>query len=153
MKCEYMLVEGFSLSRAARQSSLRVLNSLAKDGWRPTSLYSASACVLLLEREAVATALRAAEGAREWLPIETVPDDGEFLVYWPGYKLDENGDLTTIPTGNGLIGAAERLQGQWNGEPEALNAVGGYFGDDWEYGEPTHWMRLPEPPATDEREK
>lgn len=53
---EYMLLEQFSLSsRIAgyREHALAALNTLARDGWRATSVYSASAGVLLLEREAV----------------------------------------------------------------------------------------------------
>lgn len=86
----------------------------------------------------------------DWQPIETAPDNGLVLAYWPALQVDENGDLTDRPhpTQQGFIGVADRLGGQWNGEPETLNYAGpNYFGDDFEYApDPTHWQPLPEGP-------
>jgi hypothetical protein len=84
----------------------------------------------------------------EWQPIETAPDEKMVLVYWPAFKLDDDGNLTDEPhedDGSGLIGVSAKIGSIFH-EPEALNAVGDYFGDEWEYGDPTHWMPLPDPP-------
>jgi len=81
----------------------------------------------------------------QWQDISTAPENGEFLTFWPGFKLGADGNLTRIRKGKPFIGVAQRTHGVWD-EPEALNAIGDYFGDDWEYGEPTHWMPLPTPP-------
>lgn len=84
----------------------------------------------------------------EWKEIETAPKRGYFLAYWPAVKLDEDNELTDKPARQpGFIGVAYRdASGLWC-EPEALNAVGENFGDDWCYApEPTHWRLLPEPP-------
>lgn len=85
---------------------------------------------------------------QEWQPIETAPNDGtEVLAYWPAVELDEEGELTDRKTGQGFIGVAAQTGGGWY-EPEALNAAGDFFGDDWSYApEPTHWMPLPKPPV------
>ena len=51
---EYILLENFIISNMSlRERSVTMLNKLAQLGWTATSIYSASARVLLLEREAV----------------------------------------------------------------------------------------------------
>lgn len=81
-----------------------------------------------------------------WKTIETAPKKGYILVAWPAFKLDIDGNLTSRPAGKPFIGVARVCEdGSWD-EPEAMNAVGDYYGDDFEYGDPTHWMPLPAPP-------
>lgn len=81
-----------------------------------------------------------------WRLITDDLPDGEYLLFWPGYYLDEDWNLTDRKTGTGFIGAGDKLQGEWS-EPDALNAVGARLDDDWEYGHATHWMPKPDPPA------
>lgn len=59
-----------------------------------------------------------------WQPIETAPDDGEFLVYTPNERRK--------------IQAAE-----WHSN---FKVIGNHFAFD--LTKPTHWMPLPEPPTT-----
>jgi hypothetical protein len=86
-----------------------------------------------------------AERTQEWQDISTAPENGEFLVYWPSFKLDANGNLTRRRKGKGFCGVARRENGVWDA-PDVLNCCGDYYGDDWEYGEPMHWMPLPPAP-------
>lgn len=84
-----------------------------------------------------------------WLPIETAPKDGtEVLVYWPRMAIDDDGEVTgEVAPGPGHIGVSTNSQGGW--EPDnVVEANGGYFGDDFEFGEPTQWQPLPSPPQT-----
>jgi NTP pyrophosphatase (non-canonical NTP hydrolase) len=76
-------------------------------------------------------------------PISAAPRDRPILAWWPLVKLDDYGDLTDEVVGGQWVVT------DWNGgswlEPESLNAMGQYFGDDEEYAEaPTHWRYLPE---------
>lgn len=77
------------------------------------------------------------------LPIAVAPQDRPILAWWPLVKLDDYGDPTDEVVGG------QWLVTEWNGghwlEPEALNAMGEFFGDDEEYAEaPSHWRSLPE---------
>ena len=81
-----------------------------------------------------------------WRKIDCIPGDGKYLCFWPAMKLDDEGDMTDEPAGGGLRGVAHLMQGQWD-EPDALNAAGPHFDDDFAYSaEPTHWQFLPEEP-------
>jgi len=83
----------------------------------------------------------------EWRLIDTVPKNGEFLAIWPALKLDDDGNITDQPAGHQpFIGVAYSTNGAIEG-PDALNATGNYYGDEWEYGQLTHWMPLPQLPA------
>jgi hypothetical protein len=85
--------------------------------------------------------------ANGWLPIAALTSDGRYLCYWPAMKLDDDGNLTAKHAGHGIKGVAQYMQGQWD-EPDALNAVGSSFDDDFEYaGEPTHFQPLPADPV------
>jgi hypothetical protein len=58
----------------------------------------------------------------EWQPIETLPDEGQFLIYLP----------------------EEIRQFQVMYKNHRFSMIGGDFGFD--LTKPTHWMPLPEPP-------
>lgn len=100
--------------------------------------------------ECITKAIQAYEAAK-WQPIETCPKQGKILAYWPAVLLDEDGLQTSTPADvEGFIGVAS-WDGGYFSEPETLNAVGDYFGDDWEYSsQPTHWQLLPQPPREGE---
>ncbi len=83
----------------------------------------------------------------KWRDISTAPQNGEFLAVWPALKLDDEGNITDKAAGHPpFIGVAYATNGAIDG-PDALNATGDYFGDDWEYGQATHWLPLPKPPV------
>ena len=83
----------------------------------------------------------------QWQPIETAPKGVNFLAYWPAFKLDGAGLLTTDRAGSGFIGVTSCAANGSIDESEALNATGDWMGDDWEYGDATHWMPLPGEPS------
>jgi hypothetical protein len=80
-----------------------------------------------------------------WRPIETAPVNTEVLVWWPIVLTDDDGDPTAQEDGGYCF--VSELQGDYWLEPDALNAIGDYFGDDRMYAEtPKFWTPLPEPP-------
>lgn len=86
-----------------------------------------------------------------WQPIATAPTGEkavDVLVYWPALEIDEDGELTgKIADRPGHIGVSINRQGGW--EPDnVVEANGSFFDDDFEFGEPSHWMPLPLAPAT-----
>jgi hypothetical protein len=86
----------------------------------------------------------------EWQPIASVPDDvREALLCWPALLLDADDNLTDQIAGLPLVGRATRISAKhgWDSNEPELEANGAYFGDAWESSHPTHWMRLPAPPA------
>jgi len=86
--------------------------------------------------------------AETWKPIETAPQNGEFLALWPALKLDDDGNITDKPAKHApFIGVTYSTNGVIE-DPDALNATGEHFGDDWEFGPATHWMPIPDAPAS-----
>lgn len=84
-----------------------------------------------------------------WKPIDTCPRElMRALLFWPAYRLDDDGQLTEELYGKGLVGIAHRtIPGHaWEEVEPELAATGGYFGDDYEFGEPTHWRPVPNGP-------
>jgi len=83
-----------------------------------------------------------------WRDIESAPRDGtEILVYWPRVALDDDGNPTgEVLSEAGHISVSSNSFGGW--EPDnVVEANGHYFDDDFEFGDPTHWMPLPAPPT------
>ena len=76
-----------------------------------------------------------------WQPISTAPKDGTSVILFTTTRGDK--ELTSYMSMiDGHPSVLETIQiGRWTDEP---------FGDDrWEcdvIGNPTHWMKLPEPP-------
>lgn len=71
----------------------------------------------------------------EWRTIDSAPKDGAaVLVYVP--------EARTQTVGNIAVGAQRPMA---NGE--TMWIIGGHFAFD--VGQPTHWMPLPNPPATE----
>lgn len=67
----------------------------------------------------------------EWQPIETAPKDlSSVLVYIPGYVLGQENEIASV---------------YWNVRFKCWCAVAVEM--EPIYGEPTHWMPLPPPPA------
>lgn len=89
----------------------------------------------------------------EWQPIETAPKDGtRVLVSWPLRALDEDGFATGKLAGRETF--VSYISGGYWVDPEALNAVGEWFGDDDGFTDaPDLWMPLPPPPVHQEEEK
>jgi hypothetical protein len=89
---------------------------------------------------------RTSEGSGAWLPIETAPRDGTWVLLAGGRCQDESGgqDERRVVSAqwtnhlNGRTGAEyERWQFAWHD--------GGYDGD---YENPTHWQPMPAPPVS-----
>lgn len=86
----------------------------------------------------------------DWTPVEKrLPDLGEeVLAVWPMLRYDEDHNQLTEEVERYTI---QKVQFLWNkrfDDPPNADAIGDYFGDDYEYAEqPTHWMPLPALPA------
>lgn len=85
--------------------------------------------------------------APKWQPISTAPQDGTpVIVSWPLVRIDDEGELTGEVVGRRTL-TTEMNCGHWL-EPDVCNAVGDWFGDDYEYAEqPDLWMPVPASPA------
>lgn len=67
---------------------------------------------------------------------------GDVLVWWPIVKLDDD-DMPTMEVERGCWIVTQWMGNCWN-EPEFLEAMGSWFGDDCCYAsEPTHWLPIP----------
>lgn len=67
---------------------------------------------------------------------------GNVLVWWPIVKMDDDGELTTSVDGGHWV-VTQYVGNGWN-EPDFLDAIGEFFGDDCCYArEPTHWLPVP----------
>lgn len=69
---------------------------------------------------------------------------GDVLVWWPIVKLDDDGEMTTqVERGRWIV---SHYNGNGWDEPDYLDAMGSFFGDDacWA-SEPTHWLPTPPP--------
>ena len=98
-------------------------------------------------REAAAHISRtSASAGREWLPIESAPEDGtEIILWWPRHALDDEDNST-----DEIVGGACAISSWVDGwyEPEYISGHGLHMDDDWCYAaEPTHWMPLPKAPV------
>lgn len=84
--------------------------------------------------------------AGRWYPITTAPHRGkECLVWWPIFRLDDDGGLTDEQI-DGERMVSHRINGRW-AEPTYMEACGGSMGDDFEFGEgPTMWSPIPDKP-------
>lgn len=87
-----------------------------------------------------------ASAGREWLPIESAPEDGtEIILWWPRHALDDEDNSTDEIVGGAC--AISSWVGGWY-EPEYISGHGLHMDDDWCYAaEPTHWMPLPKAPV------
>lgn len=88
----------------------------------------------------------------DWQPIETAPADlREALLCFPAYTISDDDTVSTTraPDIAPLVTRGHRLTAShsWEADAPELSANGEWFGDDWEFGAPTHWMPLPAPPA------
>lgn len=86
---------------------------------------------------------------REWIAItDKLPESGqEVLVVWPLLCYDEDHDQLTDEVERHTVQKSIYQAGQF-ADPVGADAIGDYFGDDYEYAkEPTHWMALPDLPA------
>lgn len=111
----------------------------------------AEALTMLMKMHDQGAALAAAGPAQdEWRDIERdPPPKGEdVMVWWPTVALNDDGEIEQplrITGGARLISCLDGLVWQ---EPDCMNAIGEWFGDDSEYAEaPTHWRPLPAPPV------
>lgn len=80
-----------------------------------------------------------------WRPIAEVPREvTRAILFWPAFKLDDDGNLSTERIAlHDLVAVGFRVGGQqWEGGPE-VESTGEYFGDEWEYGDPTLFQLLP----------
>ena len=99
---------------------------------------------LSVAQEYIATALRAAAGAREWLPLETALKDGT-RVLWGG-RWKGSGEWTEEIFHYGSLSSVMPERDQFKN----WYSAGFYTPDHWNV-EWTHWQPLPEPPATDQQ--
>lgn len=81
--------------------------------------------------------------APDWRPIATAPKGEDVLVYWPRMVIGPNDEVTDeVAPGPGHISVSRNDLGGW--EPDnVVEANGGLFDDDFEYGGPTYWAPLP----------
>nr|WP_314430017.1 hypothetical protein [uncultured Brevundimonas sp.] len=84
-----------------------------------------------------------------WRTIDSAPIGELVQVYWPCMALDDDGE----PTGEtldreGHVSLSVRHSEQHGWEPDnVVEANGDWFGDDFEFGQPTHWRPRPSRPA------
>lgn len=116
----------------------------------PMFMTEAIFSVVAAERRAAADALARLEAAEksQWRPIETAPkDDTRVLAYFPRHPFDEDENMNEAVDLGGVMAVTWRNGGGWI-EPDYMDAIGAWFGDDCCYAPaPTHWMPLPAPPA------
>lgn len=99
--------------------------------------------------------LKSLKAERAWKPIDTAEGNGPYQLFWPAYKLNDEGETTDeIIPDRYIIGSSDRISEEhmWE-EPDSVNAVGGWFNDNFEYGKPTHYRALPPPPIQAEKDE
>lgn len=79
-------------------------------------------------------------------PIDSAPKKGDFLAFFPICELDDEGALSERIVGGHWFTTCKESNGAI-AEPDCLNAIGGWAGDNEEYGDPTHWVPLPTAPV------
>lgn len=80
-----------------------------------------------------------------WRSIETCPREiTRAILFWPTFALNDDLEQTDVRVGDGLVAEAYRIgRNAWENELVIEHFEDGAgFG----YGEPTHWMPLPDPP-------
>jgi hypothetical protein len=89
----------------------------------------------------------------KWQTIESAPRDGtNFLAYFPRHPLNDDDSMNTSVDLGGAIAVTWRAGNGWM-EPDYLDAIGSWFGDDNCYADsPTHWQPLPPPPGADDEQ-
>ena len=80
----------------------------------------------------------------EWQPIETAPKDGTWVLLSGGDCGQESDDPSCVSGQWTTYLNGGQCEGHW----QFAWFDGGYYG--W-YDDPTHWMPLPNPPATGDR--
>lgn len=85
-----------------------------------------------------------------WRPIDSAPIGELVQVYWPCMALNDDGELTgEMLDREGHVSLSIRHSEKHGWEPDnAIEANGDWFGDDFEFGEPTHWKPRPSRPGT-----
>lgn len=158
--CDLLTARVKSLETAMR-AIFEALNSDPPDGGAQKDVYrdhviyrldgQAMYRAINLAREALANApahisRTSGSAGREWLPIESAPEDGtEIILWWPRHALDDEDNSTDEIVGGAC--AISSWVGGWY-EPEYISGHGLHMDDDWCYAaEPTHWMPLPKAPV------
>jgi len=85
----------------------------------------------------------------DWRPIDSAPIGELVQVYWPCMALNEDGELTgEMLDREGHVSLSIRHSEKHGWEPDnVIEANGDWFGDDFEFGQPTHWKPRPSRPG------
>lgn len=79
-----------------------------------------------------------------WQPMATIPQDGtRVLAYFPRHPFGEDDNMDESVDLGGVMAVTWKNGNGWI-EPDYMDAIGAWFGDDCCYAPaPTFWMRLP----------
>jgi len=85
-----------------------------------------------------------------WRAIDSAPIGELVQVYWPCMALNDDGELTgEMLDREGHVSLSFRHSEKHGWEPDSvIEANGDWFGDDFEFGQPTHWKPRPSRPCT-----
>ncbi len=86
----------------------------------------------------------------EWISVaDRKPEPGKcVLAVWPMVWIDEDDTRVRSEVHHYVVRETEFLHNGHFDDPVGADAIGGWFGDDYQYADqPTHWMPMPDLPV------